>query len=93
MYQRRRERNTPSDAIFRILSQMGAESRAARASYRGMVEDDLDEEPMTVRYADALMRITNHGWSEAQLQACIQEYQDLGVIMLNRARTVITFTQ
>ncbi|RKP07163.1 MCM2/3/5 family-domain-containing protein, partial [Thamnocephalis sphaerospora] len=91
--QRRRERNTPSDAIFRILSQMGAEARAAAAAATMADEDEEEERPMSVRFTDALARVADHGWSEAQLRTCIQEYQDLGVLMLNRARTVITFTQ
>lgn len=44
-----------------------------------------------VPYAEALQRCLAKGFTPAQVQAALQEYEELNVLQVNAARTRITF--
>ena len=44
-----------------------------------------------VPYAEALQRCLAKGFTPAQVQAALQEYEELNVLQVNPARTRITF--
>ncbi|NXX77754.1 MCM7 factor, partial [Urocolius indicus] len=69
----------PADAIYSLLRELGA-SRAPGPT-PGRV----------LPYAEALQRCLAKGFTPAQLQEALQEYQQLNVLQLNAAGTRITF--
>jgi DNA replication licensing factor MCM7 len=74
-YSRRmRDNLSPSDAMYQIIRTMASE----------------ENEQQHVLYADVLERIRSRGYNEQQLEQCIQEYEDMNVWTLNRARTKIS---
>ncbi|NXS53813.1 MCM7 factor, partial [Brachypteracias leptosomus] len=65
----------PSDAIFAALRELPG------AGSRGG----------TVPLAQALQRCLAKGFTPAQVEAALQEYEELNVLQVNPARTRITF--
>lgn len=65
----------PADVIFSLVRELVSEGRKARA----------------VRMADAEHRCVSRGFTPAQFNAALQEYEELNVWQINNTRTRITF--
>ncbi|NXV73817.1 MCM7 factor, partial [Atlantisia rogersi] len=67
----------PSDAIFAVVREL--EPEGGPGGGRG------------VPYAQALQRCLAKGFTPAQVQAALREYEELNVLQVNPGRTRITF--
>ncbi|KAJ8246866.1 hypothetical protein GJAV_G00256230 [Gymnothorax javanicus] len=70
----------PSDVIFSLLRELATEGGKGRGGPGG-----------TVRMAEAEQRCVSRGFTPAQFQAALDEYEELNVWQVNQARTRITF--
>ena len=94
---RRREYLTPSNAIYTILRQAAIEASGLDvgndADTMMMGDDESRSAVLEVRYADVVERVKARGWTERQLEECLQEFEAMNVLQVGRARTKITFVQ
>uniref|UniRef100_A0A8C9VPG4 DNA replication licensing factor MCM7 n=1 Tax=Scleropages formosus TaxID=113540 RepID=A0A8C9VPG4_SCLFO len=72
----------PADVIFSLVRELASEGVAGRG--RGGAGG-------VVRLADAEQRCVSRGFTPAQFQAALDEYEELNVWQINQARTRITF--
>ncbi|KAG7269021.1 hypothetical protein CRUP_010735 [Coryphaenoides rupestris] len=70
----------PADVIFSLLRELATEGKAGRGGAGGVV-----------RMADAEQRCVSRGFTPAQFQEALEEYEELNVWQVNQARTRITF--
>ncbi|XP_023659194.1 DNA replication licensing factor MCM7 isoform X1 [Paramormyrops kingsleyae] len=70
----------PADVIFSLVRELASEAGRGRAGAGGVV-----------RLADAEQRCVSRGFTPAQFQAALDEYEELNVWQVNQARTRITF--
>lgn len=66
----------PADVIFSLVRELAAEGRGAGG---------------LVRMAEAEQRCVSRGFTPAQFQEALEEYEELNVWQVNQARTRITF--
>jgi len=52
---------------------------------------DMGENAKTLKIADIRDRCTNKGYKPAQIDKCIEDYEELNVWQVNQAKTKITF--
>lgn len=65
----------PADVIFSLVRELVSEGGKMRA----------------VKFADAEHRCVSRGFTPAQFNAALQEYEELNVWQINNTRTRITF--
>ncbi|XP_061091458.1 DNA replication licensing factor MCM7 [Conger conger] len=70
----------PADVIFSLLRELASEGGKGRGGVGGVV-----------RMADAEQRCVSRGFTPAQFQAALDEYEELNVWQVNQARTKVTF--
>uniref|UniRef100_A0A6Q2Y9Q7 DNA replication licensing factor MCM7 n=1 Tax=Esox lucius TaxID=8010 RepID=A0A6Q2Y9Q7_ESOLU len=70
----------PADVIFSLLRELATEGVAGRGGSGGLV-----------RLAEAEQRCVSRGFTPAQFQEALEEYEELNVWQVNQARTRITF--
>ncbi|XP_035267725.1 DNA replication licensing factor MCM7 [Anguilla rostrata] len=70
----------PADVIFSLLRELAGEGGKGRGGVGGVV-----------RMAEAEQRCVSRGFTPAQFQAALDEYEELNVWQVNQARTRITF--
>uniref|UniRef100_A0A667WLB1 DNA replication licensing factor MCM7 n=1 Tax=Myripristis murdjan TaxID=586833 RepID=A0A667WLB1_9TELE len=70
----------PADVIFSLLRELATEGVAGRGGAGGVV-----------RMAEAEQRCISRGFTPAQFQEALEEYEELNVWQINQARTRITF--
>lgn len=70
----------PADVIFSLVRELATEGVAGRGGAGGVV-----------RMAEAEQRCISRGFTPAQFQEALEEYEELNVWQLNQARTRITF--
>ncbi|XP_059691202.1 DNA replication licensing factor MCM7 isoform X1 [Gavia stellata] len=76
-----------------LLGDKGQQSRVQRPSDAifAAVRELAGGRDRAVPYAEALQRCLAKGFTPAQVQAALQEYEELNVLQVNPARTCITF--
>uniref|UniRef100_A0A3P9PFU3 DNA replication licensing factor MCM7 n=3 Tax=Poecilia reticulata TaxID=8081 RepID=A0A3P9PFU3_POERE len=67
----------PADIIFSLVRELTTEGAAGRGG--------------VVRMAEAEQRCVSRGFTPAQFQEALEEYEELNVWQINQARTRITF--
>jgi len=72
---------TITDQIFSVIREIAAE----------MAKEDVAKGPRIVKMTDARDRCMTKGFTPAQFDETIEEYEDLNVWQVNAARTKITF--
>ncbi|CAL8357728.1 unnamed protein product [Merluccius merluccius] len=70
----------PADVIFSLLRELATEGKAGRGGAGGVV-----------RMADAEQRCVSRGFTPAQFEEALEEYEELNVWQVNQARSRITF--
>ncbi|XP_048885357.1 DNA replication licensing factor MCM7 isoform X2 [Brienomyrus brachyistius] len=70
----------PADVIFSLVRELASEAGRGRGGAGGVV-----------RLADAEQRCVSRGFTPAQFQAALDEYEELNVWQVNQAHTRITF--
>uniref|UniRef100_A0A8C7FAI0 DNA replication licensing factor MCM7 n=1 Tax=Oncorhynchus kisutch TaxID=8019 RepID=A0A8C7FAI0_ONCKI len=70
----------PADVIFSLLRELATEGVKGRGGSGGLV-----------RMAEAEQRCVSRGFTPAQFQEALEEYEELNVWQVNQARTRITF--
>ncbi|KAJ8389254.1 hypothetical protein AAFF_G00121190 [Aldrovandia affinis] len=70
----------PADVIFSLLRELAGEGAKGQGQARGVV-----------RMAEAEQRCVSRGFTPAQFQAALDEYEELNVWQVNQARTRLTF--
>lgn len=70
----------PADVIFSLLRELATEGVAGRGGAGGVV-----------RMAEAEQRCVSRGFTPAQFQEALEEYEELNVWQVNQARTRVTF--
>lgn len=70
----------PADVIFSLLRELATEGVKGRGGAGGLV-----------RMAEAEQRCVSRGFTPAQFQEALEEYEELNVWQVNQARTRITF--
>uniref|UniRef100_A0A7N6AUC3 DNA replication licensing factor MCM7 n=1 Tax=Anabas testudineus TaxID=64144 RepID=A0A7N6AUC3_ANATE len=70
----------PADVIFSLVRELATEGVAGRGGAGGLV-----------RMAEAEQRCVSRGFTPAQFQEALEEYEELNVWQVNQARTRITF--
>uniref|UniRef100_A0A665WP77 DNA replication licensing factor MCM7 n=1 Tax=Echeneis naucrates TaxID=173247 RepID=A0A665WP77_ECHNA len=70
----------PADVIFSLVRELATEGVAGRGGAGGVV-----------RMAEAEQRCVSRGFTPAQFQEALEEYEELNVWQVNQARTRITF--
>lgn len=70
----------PADVIFSLVRELATESAAGRGGSGGVV-----------RMAEAEQRCVSRGFTPAQFQEALEEYEELNVWQINQARSRITF--
>ncbi|CAG08303.1 unnamed protein product [Tetraodon nigroviridis] len=70
----------PSDVIFSLVRELATEGVAGRSGAGGVV-----------RMAEAEQRCVSRGFTPAQFQEALEEYEELNVWQVNQARSRITF--
>uniref|UniRef100_A0A7N8Y8F5 DNA replication licensing factor MCM7 n=1 Tax=Mastacembelus armatus TaxID=205130 RepID=A0A7N8Y8F5_9TELE len=70
----------PADVIFSLVRELSTEGVAGRGGAGGVV-----------RMAEAEQRCISRGFTPAQFQEALEEYEELNVWQVNQARTRITF--
>lgn len=70
----------PSDVIFSVVRELATEGVTGRGGAGGLV-----------RMAEAEQRCVSRGFTPAQFQEALEEYEELNVWQVNQARTRITF--
>uniref|UniRef100_A0A672GD35 DNA replication licensing factor MCM7 n=1 Tax=Salarias fasciatus TaxID=181472 RepID=A0A672GD35_SALFA len=70
----------PADVIFSLVRELATEGVAGRGGAGG-----------TVRMAEAEQRCVSRGFTPAQFQEALEEYEELNVWQVNQARSRITF--
>ncbi|KAJ3587329.1 hypothetical protein NHX12_010927 [Muraenolepis orangiensis] len=70
----------PADVIFSLLRELATEGKAGRGGAGGVV-----------RMSDAEQRCVSRGFTPAQFQEALEEYEELNVWQVNQARSRITF--
>jgi len=70
----------PSDVIFSLVRELSTEGVAGRGGAGGVV-----------RMAEAEQRCVTRGFTPAQFQEALEEYEELNVWQVNQARSRITF--
>lgn len=66
----------PADVIFSLVRELSAEGRGAGG---------------VVRMSEAEQRCVSRGFTPAQFQEALEEYEELNVWQVNQARSRITF--
>ncbi|KAF1642693.1 DNA replication licensing factor MCM7, partial [Eudyptes chrysocome] len=76
-----------------LLGDKGQQSRVQRPADAifAAVRELAGGRGRAVPYAEALQRCLAKGFTPAQVQAALQEYEELNVLQVNPARTRITF--
>lgn len=67
----------PSDVIFSLVRELATEGRGGAGGL--------------VRMAEAEQRCVSRGFTPAQFQEALEEYEELNVWQINQARSRITF--
>lgn len=70
----------PADVIFSLVRELATEGVAGRGGAGGVV-----------RMAEAEQRCVSRGFTPAQFQEALEEYEELNVWQVNQARTRVTF--
>lgn len=70
----------PADVIFSLVRELSTEGVAGRGGAGGVV-----------RMAEAEQRCVTRGYTPAQFQEALEEYEELNVWQVNQARSRITF--
>ena len=70
----------PADVIFSLLRELATEGKGGRGGSGGVV-----------RMADAEQRCVTRGFTPAQFQEALEEYEELNVWQVNQGRSRITF--
>lgn len=70
----------PSDVIFSLVRELATEGVAGRSGAGGVV-----------RMAEAEQRCVSRGFTPAQFEEALEEYEELNVWQINQARSRITF--
>lgn len=70
----------PADVIFSLVRELATEGVTGRGGAGGVV-----------RMAEAEQRCVSRGFTPAQFQEALEEYEELNVWQVNQARTRITF--
>lgn len=70
----------PADVIFSLVRELSTEGVAGRGGAGGVV-----------RMAEAEQRCVSRGFTPAQFQEALEEYEELNVWQINQARSRITF--
>ncbi len=70
----------PADVIFSLVRELSTEGVAGRGGAGGVV-----------RMAEAEQRCVSRGFTPAQFQEALEEYEELNVWQVNQARSRITF--
>lgn len=70
----------PSDVIFSLVRELATEGVAGRSGAGGVV-----------RMSEAEQRCVSRGFTPAQFQEALEEYEELNVWQINQARSRITF--
>ncbi len=70
----------PADVIFSLVRELATEGVAGRGGAGGVV-----------RMGEAEQRCISRGFTPAQFQEALEEYEELNVWQINQARSRITF--
>lgn len=70
----------PADVIFSLVRELATEGVAGRGGAGGVV-----------RMAEAEQRCISRGYTPAQFQEALEEYEELNVWQINHTRTRVTF--
>lgn len=70
----------PADVIFSLVRELATEGVVGKGGAGGLV-----------RMAEAEQRCVSRGFTPAQFQEALEEYEELNVWQINQARTRITF--
>lgn len=70
----------PSDVIFSLVRELATEGVGGRSAAGGVV-----------RMAEAEQRCVSRGFTPAQFQEALEEYEELNVWQINQARSRVTF--
>jgi len=70
----------PADVIFSLVRELATEGATGRGGAGGVV-----------RMAEAEQRCVSRGFTPAQFQEALEEYEELNVWQVNQARSRITF--
>lgn len=85
--------HSPISKIYRIIRDMAMAAAAAERDEESMDVDEsartgATQEPAELLMRDVRDRILASGWIEDQLQECLREYEDLGVLQVTGNRLV-----
>ncbi|XP_059498547.1 DNA replication licensing factor mcm7-A [Stegostoma tigrinum] len=79
------------DSLLGDKSQTSRAQRPADVIYAIIREMISDSTVRVVKYSEAEQRCISKGFTPAQVEAALEEYEELNVWQVNQARTKITF--
>ncbi|XP_066578804.1 DNA replication licensing factor MCM7 [Amia ocellicauda] len=79
------------DSLQADKTQNSRAQRPADVIFASLREMAPERGPRSVRFAEALQRCVSKGFTPAQFDAALEEYEELNVWQVNQARTRITF--